>query len=280
MGAAGAICASAHVCTARFVEMIECGLAGKVDEGRAHAEALLPVVQRLLRRAQPGGVQGRPARAGPDPDARRAHAAGQRLRPVRRRRPSPLIERGFVTLSKRAAWVLLAAAGWTFFVWITRIRNIVGAGRALDRLQGRARVLALISIAFGAAITVIALTAACSTGATRDPGRNAVTFRLRDRCVSEARRWYNRDRSAPYREGGRMGVDEKAYERRWWILGALCFSLFIIVLDNSILNVARADPGPPGEPGRARRLEQPAPVDGRLVHAGVRRPPAHRGQPG
>src|SRR5919112_115352 len=34
-----------------------------------------------------------------------------------------------------------------------------------------------------------------------------------------------------------MGANEKAHERRWWILGALCFSL-IIVLDNSILNVA------------------------------------------
>lgn len=35
-----------------------------------------------------------------------------------------------------------------------------------------------------------------------------------------------------------MGVDEKTYERRWWILGVLCFSLLIIVVDNSILNVA------------------------------------------
>jgi EmrB/QacA subfamily drug resistance transporter len=35
-----------------------------------------------------------------------------------------------------------------------------------------------------------------------------------------------------------MGVDEKAHERRWWILGVLCFSLLIIVVDNSILNVA------------------------------------------
>ncbi|MGQ0802772.1 MAG: DHA2 family efflux MFS transporter permease subunit [Actinomycetota bacterium] len=33
-------------------------------------------------------------------------------------------------------------------------------------------------------------------------------------------------------------VEAKAYERRWWILGVLCLSLFIIVLDNSILNVA------------------------------------------
>jgi 4-hydroxy-tetrahydrodipicolinate synthase len=36
------------VCTERFVSMIECGLAGKVDEGRAHAEALLPVVQSMF----------------------------------------------------------------------------------------------------------------------------------------------------------------------------------------------------------------------------------------
>jgi EmrB/QacA subfamily drug resistance transporter len=28
------------------------------------------------------------------------------------------------------------------------------------------------------------------------------------------------------------------YDRRWWILGVLCFSLLVIVLDNSILNVA------------------------------------------
>src|SRR5680860_716366 len=33
-------------------------------------------------------------------------------------------------------------------------------------------------------------------------------------------------------------VQEKAYDRRWWILAVLCLSLFVIVLDNSILNVA------------------------------------------
>ena len=60
-----------------------------------------------------------------------------------------------MTLSKRAAWVLLAAAGWTFFVWITFIRNIVGQD---DRSTGFKVVhiaLAVISIAFAAAITVI-----------------------------------------------------------------------------------------------------------------------------
>src|SRR5437016_12467035 len=30
----------------------------------------------------------------------------------------------------------------------------------------------------------------------------------------------------------------KAFQRRWWILGVLCLSLLIIVVDNSILNVA------------------------------------------
>lgn len=44
MGGAGAICASAHLLTERFVAMIECALAGKVEEGRAHHEALLPVI--------------------------------------------------------------------------------------------------------------------------------------------------------------------------------------------------------------------------------------------
>jgi EmrB/QacA subfamily drug resistance transporter len=39
-----------------------------------------------------------------------------------------------------------------------------------------------------------------------------------------------------------MGIEEraqeKAYDRRWGILAVLCLSLFVIVLDNSILNVA------------------------------------------
>ena len=33
-------------------------------------------------------------------------------------------------------------------------------------------------------------------------------------------------------------INEKAYRRRWAILVVLCVSLLIIVLDNSILNVA------------------------------------------
>jgi 4-hydroxy-tetrahydrodipicolinate synthase len=58
MGGTGTICASAHVCTERFVAMIECGLAGKVDEGRAHAEALLPVTQALFAEPNPAVFKG------------------------------------------------------------------------------------------------------------------------------------------------------------------------------------------------------------------------------
>lgn len=43
MGGIGGIIASAHVCTERWVAMIECGLAGKIEDGRAHSEALLPI---------------------------------------------------------------------------------------------------------------------------------------------------------------------------------------------------------------------------------------------
>lgn len=58
MGGTGAICASAHVCTDRFVAMIECGVAGKVDEGRAHAEALLPVVEACFAEPNPAVFKG------------------------------------------------------------------------------------------------------------------------------------------------------------------------------------------------------------------------------
>ena len=33
-------------------------------------------------------------------------------------------------------------------------------------------------------------------------------------------------------------IDERVHARRWWTLGVLCLSLLIIVMDNTILNVA------------------------------------------
>ncbi len=35
-----------------------------------------------------------------------------------------------------------------------------------------------------------------------------------------------------------MNIDQKTYERRWWILGVLAISVFLVVVDNLIINVA------------------------------------------
>lgn len=58
LGGSGAIAASAHLCTERFVAMIECGLAGKLDDGRAHAEALLPMVKAAFAEPNPAVFKG------------------------------------------------------------------------------------------------------------------------------------------------------------------------------------------------------------------------------
>ena len=58
MGAVGTISAAAHLCTERFVAMIECGLAGKIEDGRAHAEALLPVVRAAYVHPNPAIFKG------------------------------------------------------------------------------------------------------------------------------------------------------------------------------------------------------------------------------
>ena len=72
IGGAGAICASAHVCTERFVAMIECGLAGKLEDGRTHHEALLPVVQACFAEPNPAVFKGVLHHQGllPTPDVR------------------------------------------------------------------------------------------------------------------------------------------------------------------------------------------------------------------
>ncbi len=58
MGGRGAIAAAAHCCTERFVALVECALAGKLDEGRAHAEALLPVTRTLFTEPNPAVIKG------------------------------------------------------------------------------------------------------------------------------------------------------------------------------------------------------------------------------
>jgi 4-hydroxy-tetrahydrodipicolinate synthase len=53
MGGSGAIAASAHLCTDRFVAMIDAALAGDAAKARPHAEALLPLVQALFAEPSP-----------------------------------------------------------------------------------------------------------------------------------------------------------------------------------------------------------------------------------
>ena len=53
MGAAGAIAASAHLCTERFAALIADAHAGRLDDARAHAEAPLALVLALFAEPSP-----------------------------------------------------------------------------------------------------------------------------------------------------------------------------------------------------------------------------------
>ncbi|MBN2622698.1 MAG: dihydrodipicolinate synthase family protein [Acidimicrobiales bacterium] len=57
MGGDGAIAASAHLATERFVAMIDHGLAGRLAQGRDHAEMLLPLVLRLFAEPSPAVIK-------------------------------------------------------------------------------------------------------------------------------------------------------------------------------------------------------------------------------
>jgi 4-hydroxy-tetrahydrodipicolinate synthase len=57
MGSAGAIAASANVCTGSFCEMVARGLRGDVDGGRPLAEALLPLVGALFAEPSPAVIK-------------------------------------------------------------------------------------------------------------------------------------------------------------------------------------------------------------------------------
>jgi 4-hydroxy-tetrahydrodipicolinate synthase len=80
MGGAGAIAASAHLCTDRFAAMIDAALAGDAAKARPHAEALLPLVLALFAEPSPAilkailHAEGRIA----TPDVRMPLAAGSR----------------------------------------------------------------------------------------------------------------------------------------------------------------------------------------------------------
>jgi 4-hydroxy-tetrahydrodipicolinate synthase len=57
MGAKGAISASASVGTSRFAAMIDAALNGRLDEGREHHEALLPLAQALFAEPSPAVIK-------------------------------------------------------------------------------------------------------------------------------------------------------------------------------------------------------------------------------
>jgi len=77
MGGAGAVAAAAHLHTGRFVAMLDDGAAGRVAEGRSHAEALLPLVQALFAEPNPAVVKAVLHAEGrlPTPDVRMPLAA-------------------------------------------------------------------------------------------------------------------------------------------------------------------------------------------------------------
>jgi 4-hydroxy-tetrahydrodipicolinate synthase len=58
LGGAGAIAASAHLCTRRIVDMVDAGLEGRVAQGRAHHAALLPVIRAAFAEPSPTVLKG------------------------------------------------------------------------------------------------------------------------------------------------------------------------------------------------------------------------------
>lgn len=57
-------------------------------------------------------------------------------------------------MTRRVSILLLAAGGWTLFVWITRLVNMAGEDRSVGFYVVHGA-LAVISIAFGIAVAVV-----------------------------------------------------------------------------------------------------------------------------
>jgi small neutral amino acid transporter SnatA (MarC family) len=64
--------------------------------------------------------------------------------------------RGMRTLRARSS-LLLAAGAWTIWIWATRIWNIVGDPAHDTAFKAVHSLLALVSVAFGAALVVVGL---------------------------------------------------------------------------------------------------------------------------
>jgi len=59
-------------------------------------------------------------------------------------------------VSRRDAIILRAAAGWTLFIWVTRIRNILGDETRDTSFKVVHTLLAVVSVAFAVAIWRVA----------------------------------------------------------------------------------------------------------------------------
>ncbi len=59
-------------------------------------------------------------------------------------------------MSRADAFILRAAAVWTIFIWVTRIRNILGDETRSTGFKAVHVVLALVSVAFAIAILGVA----------------------------------------------------------------------------------------------------------------------------
>jgi hypothetical protein len=57
-------------------------------------------------------------------------------------------------VTRRVSILLLAAGGWTLFIWVTRLVNMAGEDRSAGFIVVHAA-LAVISIAFGIAIGIV-----------------------------------------------------------------------------------------------------------------------------
>ncbi len=59
-------------------------------------------------------------------------------------------------MSRTDALILRSAAAWTIFIWVTRIRNILGDEARSAGFKAVHTVLALVSVAFAIAILGVA----------------------------------------------------------------------------------------------------------------------------
>lgn len=65
---------------------------------------------------------------------------------------------GRVTISRRSAWLLIGAAVWTIYIWVTRVYTIAGQNQTTS-FKVVHYALAAVSIVLGAAVGTIGVRA-------------------------------------------------------------------------------------------------------------------------